>query len=549
MLHTLRIQNFALIDYVELEFENGFSVLTGETGSGKSILLHALHLLLGERADLSVIGPSAAKAVVEAEFELSSDFHAFFEAQNLDFEPRSIVRRDIAKEGKSRAFINDVPVSLSILKAFTSRLVHIHSQYNTLELKSKSYQLELLDILTELLPERQAFETAYLSFNALQKELEALEKKQHEAQLAEDYDRFVFAELHELDLLNTDYQQVENEINRFENAERITESFANLAQLTDEGGVYEQLYRIKANLDKHSFSDAQLTEINQRLTSVLLEVKEVAQEAHEAMESFSVPESEKERLYAQWNAFNKALQKQKVPNAELLRERYEALHQKLETDGRMSQLVETLQHELKRKEAKLWEAANDLHAQRALRIPAIADLLQARLKELKLPHTTLVFDLQSESVLHRYGATQLNLLFSANFGIAPVPIEKAASGGELSRLMLALQQLISEKQALPTIFFDEIDTGVSGEVALRMGQLLQQMGKSTQLMAISHLPQVAAKAAHHFVVSKAIVNERMQTAVQALTSEQRVVEIARLMSGEAISAAALENAQLLLQHT
>lgn len=546
MLTSLRISNFALIDEVELTFESGYTVLTGETGSGKSILLHALQLILGERAELSVIGPDAPKSIVEATFLLNESYQSFFEAYDLDFDQQTIIRREIAKEGKSRAFINDVPVSLQILKLLTSRLVQIHSQYNTLELKSKSFQLELIDVLTGLLPERHSFVKKFSAFEFLGKELKELDERYSAAVQAEDYDRFILDELQELSLGSTDFNQLELDITRMENATQIIQVFGEMSQITAENGSYELLYRLKSTVDKQASYDPLLQSMKERLDSILVELKELSLEADDAIDQLDVNESDKVILIEKWNTFNKILNKHRLSSADDLKSMYDQLTSKLNSLDDLLNACSNKRAEYDALKKQLLEDADYLHTQREKRIPAILSILQDRLKELKLPHTTLKFDLRRQNDLNRTGYTVVDFLFSANFGIEAVPIEKAASGGELSRLMLALQQLISEKQSLPTIFFDEIDTGVSGDVALKMGQLLSKMGETVQLMAISHLPQVAAKAAHHMVVAKELRNNRMQTTVRVIEENERPEEIARLMSGEVITEAALQNAHNLL---
>jgi len=304
MLASLRISNFALIDEVELNFQSGYTVLTGETGSGKSILLHALQLILGERAELSVIGPDAPKSIVEANFQLNDSYLSFFEEHDLDYDVNTIIRREIAKEGKSRAFINDVPVSLQTLKLLTSRLVQIHSQYNTLELRSKSFQLELIDVLTGLMPERKSFEKKFGAFDSVSKELKSLDEQYHAAVQAEDYDRFILDELQELSLGTTDFSQLEIDITRMENASYILQVFGEISHLTADNGTYEQLYRLKASVDKQSNYDPLLQSMKERLDSILLELKELSLEADDAIDQLDVNESDKAILLEKWNAFN-----------------------------------------------------------------------------------------------------------------------------------------------------------------------------------------------------------------------------------------------------
>jgi DNA repair protein RecN (Recombination protein N) len=424
--------------------------------------------------------------------------------------------------------------------------VQIHSQYNTLELKSKSFQLELIDVLTGLLPERHSFVKKFTTFELLGKELKELDERYSAAVQAEDYDRFILDELQELSLESTDFNQLELDITRMENATQIAQVFGELSQITAENGSYELLYRLKSSLDKQASYDPLLQSMKERLDSILLELKELSLEADDAIDQLDVNESDKVILVEKWNSFNKILTKHRLSSADDLKSMYDQLTSKLNSLDDLLNACTSKRAEYDLLKKELLKDAHYLHEQREKRIPAILDVLQDRLKELKLPHTTLKFDLKQQMDLNRTGYTGVDFLFSANFGIEAVPIEKAASGGELSRLMLALQQLISEKQSLPTIFFDEIDTGVSGDVALKMGQLLSKMGETVQLMAISHLPQVAAKAAHHMVVSKELRNNRMQTSVRVIDENERPQEIARLMSGEIVSEAALQNAHNLL---
>jgi DNA repair protein RecN (Recombination protein N) len=306
------------------------------------------------------------------------------------------------------------------------------------------------------------------------------------------------------------------------------------------------LYRLKSSIDKQASYDPQLLAMKERLDSVLLELKELSLEAEDAMDQLDTNELEKATMMEKWNAFNKLLNKHRFTSADELKGMFDHLNSKLNSLDELLLACTHKREECDQIQGELWKEAHYLQEERNKRIPNILSLLQERLKDLKLPHTTLKFELTELKELNRTGCTGVDFLFSANYGIEAVPIEKAASGGELSRLMLALQQMISEKQDLPTIFFDEIDTGVSGDVALKMGQLLEKMGQTVQLMAISHLPQVAARAAHHMVVAKELRNERMQTMVNVLKQSDRPHEIARLMSGEVISEAALQNAENLL---
>ena len=546
MLRSLRIQHFALIEEVQLDFEQGFTVFTGETGSGKSIILAAAQLILGERADLQVIAPGAKKAVVEAVFDIAAQHLPFFEAHDLDFEAQTLIRREIAPEGKSRAFINDIPVSLQVLKQLTGQLLQIHSQYNTLELKSKRFQLALIDQLLGLEVQQQQFEQRYLSFQALQKELEAKQEALKQDQLQQDYNTFLLEELLTLQLHDPKVQQLEQELERYANASQLEEAQAALSSMLDDSGPYALLYARKSVLDKVKSFDADMQGFSARLEQVLIELKELALDA--ASTSYAnLDPAELPALEALQDKVNSALLKHRVQEVAQLIAIQESLQQKSEGLDQQEQELRELQQEALALEQQLWERAKSLHSDRKAGVKQLARELEGILHELKLPHTKLAFELTQLEQLNTSGCSQLELLFSANLGHQPVPVERAASGGELSRLMLALQKMSSEKKALPTIIFDEIDTGVSGEVALKMGKLLNEMSKNGQCMAISHLPQVAARAAHHFMVQKMVVKDRMQTKVSVLDPEARLQEIARLLSGEQITTAAIANAQALLK--
>lgn len=546
MLRSLRIQHFALIDEVQLHFEQGFTVFTGETGSGKSIILAATQLILGERADLQVIAPGAKKAIVEAVFEISEGYLPFFQENDLDFEVQTLVRREIATEGKSRAFINDVPVSLQVLKQLTSHLLQIHSQYNTLELKSKKYQLALTDLLLGLDQRRADFSTQFQYFQQLHKQVEVLQNEFDNARAQQDYNQFLLEELQSLNLDDPKIQHLDQELDRFANAAQLEEAQAALASMLDDNGPYAQLYARKASIDKVKGIDSEMQTFAQRLDQILIELKELSRDA-EASSYQDIDPSQLPALEALQDKINSALLKHRVRDVQDLRALQNELALKSQGLEEQELALNTLKEELQLLQDQLWLNAIQLHQQRLDGVEQLAQKLELILQDLKLPHTKLAFDLQQTEQLNASGCTQIDLLFSANLGHNPVPVERAASGGELSRLMLALQKMSSEKKALPTIIFDEIDTGVSGDVALKIGKLLNEMSANGQCMAISHLPQVAARAAHHFLVQKSVVAERMQTQVSPLTSEARVEEIARLLSGEAITDAALANAEVLLR--
>ena len=546
MLLRLHILNFALIEEAKIDLNKGFTVITGETGSGKSILLNALNLILGERADFNVIGSKSNKSIVEAKFQISNRFKDFFQENDLDFDETLIVRREIVKEGKSRAFINDTPVQLNVLKTLCSQLVQIHSQYNTLELKSKSYQLELLDILTGLESERNQMNLLFTSFQELRKKLNFLESELSSAQMTQDYNQFVLNELSDLRLDKTDYSILETELNRIENAETLKALYYSMIDVIENQDLLSKMKSTKSSLEKYATSDSDAASFSSRIDSLLIELKELSADANKALDDLQYSDFNTDQLTEKIDNYNRILNKHRLKNQEQLKLLKEELEGKVVGLESLELDCEKLRYQMNANNDELREFALEFHQKRLKYAPSIEQELKHILEALKLPDTDLKFELNLAETINSNGISEISFLFSANKGMTPIPVEKAASGGELSRVMLALQKMVSEKRDLPTILFDEIDTGVSGDVAQKIGQLLNKMGETVQLIAISHLPQVAAKAEHHLVVSKKIENQEMKTRVYAINEEERVLEIARLLSGEQISDAALSNAKNLM---
>lgn len=545
MLHTLRIQNFALIETAELNFNSGFTVITGETGSGKSILLAALNLILGERADFSVIGNAGEKAIVEAEFSIDQfQLTAFFESNDLDFSAQTILRREINTSGKSRAFINDTPVSLVVMKELTSRLVNIHSQYNTLELKSKTYQLEVLDTLANLLPQRAIYSKKHQLLLQLNEQLVGLKASYDKAIYEQDFAAFQLEELAELNLEKYTYSDLEAELKLAESSEEIIAALSAVHGAIDhDNAVLSMLRIVKVQLDKMGTTHPTLNELNERLKSVIIELGDISSEAYSLIDHIEIHPQRLLELTEMINKYNHLLKKHHVNDQNELMAVFNQFQTSVSNSEVLAEQITEIEVQQQALEKETWHLAKQLHQERKAASVLISKELQQILEELKLPNTLLSFELTEREELSSSGISSIEFLFSANLGIPKVPIEKAASGGELSRVMLALQKMISEKKTLPTVLFDEIDTGVSGDVAQKIGSLLQKMGQHFQLMAISHLPQVAAKAAHHLKVEKEIVANKTKTKVVQLTEDEAIQEIARLMSGEVITAGAIETAK------
>lgn len=545
MISKLRISNFALIEHLELDLNNGFTIVTGETGSGKSILLNAFSLMLGERASSSVVGNYSNKAIVELHLVNRAKDKQFFDKYQLDFEEPTILRREVVKDGKSRIFINDTPVSLAILKEFTTDKLLIHSQYNTYELKSKQTQLELYDSLAGNTQKVEAFSTLYQklllqrdNYNKLVREF----KKQSEDS---DYSQFLFDELNKLNLDSKDYEKIESELYKLDNIDSIKDALYQVKGFNEENGFYANIKEALKKLDKIDSPGSELEDITRRLTEVSIELKELSNDSESIIDALVDDPEKREELLTSLDEYNRMLQKHKVGSQQELKSIRDGLSDNSLSLIDLDSKIKQMSRSLKETEDAVQNLAESLHKNRVEAQENLSERIVKELKSLKLPHTKIHFKMEKGS-LNEMGITELNLLFSANLGHPQIEIEKAASGGELSRFMLALLKLISESRKMPTILFDEIDSGVSGDVAQKIGQLLKNMGIKTQLLVISHLPQVASKAQHHLMVHKDIIENKTITSVDVLDMDKRILEVARLMSGENVTQSALDTAKSLM---
>lgn len=546
MLQLLRIDNFVLIDRVELSLDSGFTVITGETGSGKSILLNAINLLLGERADFTVIGKKSNKSFVEALFNMEERFEVFFLKNDLDQMSTITVRREIVKDGKSRAFINDTPVQLTILKELSSLLLSVNSQFNTYDLRSSQYQIELFDDMADTSTLRLNYTKDYLSWKSTSYTIQKLEEKRREQDLQNDYNLYLLEELGQLELNNTDFAAYELILNRMENADLIRELALEIINFSEENGVYTIMNSVVSKIEKISGVDPKMRQVQNQLKAILSELKEVINDAQYLSEDTESNPTELQTILKRVDEYNRQLNKHRFTSQQQLTELWETLKNANQHNEALGEEIASLIKENSKKELELHNTADNLHKKRSAAAQVIEKELSLILSDLKLKETKLTFELNPSTTLKENGGSDLNMLFSANKGMVMVPIEKAASGGEMSRVMLALQKIISEKRKLPTILFDEIDTGVSGDVAEKIGVLLRSMGKNRQLIAITHLPQVSAKADHHVKVEKDNQGLATQTQVRKLQENEIVVEIARLMSGEVITTEAILAAKNLM---
>lgn len=548
MLSKIWIKNFALIQELNFDFQKGYTVITGETGSGKSILLGAINLILGERADFSLIGPDSDKTIVEAEFSIGNlGLQQWFESNDVDFEPTALVRREINRQGRSRAFVNDTPVSLQQIKQLTEGLINIHSQHHTIALRDKNFHLELLDILAGIEKEVLDFGVNFQKLKQKQKVLREEKDRVAKAEADKDYLTFQLEELASLHLGNTDFRKMEEELEQQENRESIVSSLdAIRGTLDDENGSIAALKVLKSKLERSAIADTKLSELVQSLNSAILELDDISSESSYYLEHLEKNPERILELTSKLDAYNRVIQKHKCANQAELRELETTWQAQVDFSIEGQAHIDQMELEILKEINQLNGKADQLHEKRSKAAVKIQQDIATLLAELKMPNTQLEFDLKPIEEFTATGKTAVSMLFSTNKGIPVQPIEKIASGGELSRLMLAIQCLISEVKQLPSIVFDEIDTGVSGEVAQKIGSLLQRMGKNLQLIAISHLPQVAGKAMSHILVEKQEKEGRTLSSLRQLTQDERIQEIARLMSGEAINEAALANAKSLM---
>lgn len=550
MLQTLRIHNFALIEELYLDFKDGFTVFTGETGSGKSIILGALNLILGERADYSVIRDENKKTVVEADFNIKAyDLAAFFDENDLDYHDETCIRREVLSQGKSRAFINDTPVQLTVLKELAEKLIHIHSQHHTLSLKEQSFQFDFLDYIADAISVRTSYKVLFSAYKSQLKHLTSLKENLLQLKKEEDYNTFQLNEINELDLTKTDYQSLENELNSLEHFSTIKEtlSFVDF-KISSERELLDKTYEIKALLDKNKHLHSALEAISEQIKNVVTELKEIQYEVEKQLDHLQDNPEKRANLEQQLSKYNQILLKHHFKNQEELTNYYQELQTKQHNTEHLATEIEELENKLAQQLTQLEKLDTELQEIRKSKKSSIEAQVTNLLAELKMPATSFQFALENTQQLTELGSHKLNILFSPNKGLEAKAIEKVASGGELSRLMLSMQLLLSEKKMLPTIIFDEIDTGVSGDVAQKMGELLQKMGAKMQVMAITHLPQVAAKGKQHYKVSKASSDQKTNTSVLALNHTEHIQEVARLMSGENITEAAIENAKFLIEN-
>ncbi|MGB0837127.1 MAG: DNA repair protein RecN [Flavobacteriaceae bacterium] len=549
MLSKLFIKNYALIDDLEMEFGSGFNMITGETGAGKSILLGALGLILGNRADLSSLKAGAKKCVIEATFSLKqAGFEGLFESLDLDFEEETIIRREILPSGKSRGFVNDSPVTLGVLTQLKPLIIDIHSQHQTLDLGSQDFQYDLLDLLSGHQKELTSYRDGLKTLRRSERELNQLLKGQSELEQQKEYNAFLLQELEALKLEDLDIEELEKQQEILSNSEDLQESLSQgIGFAETEGhGISSNLVQMKSVLSSLISFGGAYKELYERLSSVQIEFEDLLMELHGLYEKTESNPEELERINGVLSSVFDLKKKHGVLTVEALIEVREHLSIKNDQVHNFERDLGQLQNSIDKTTKQLNSLSKKLTANRIKVIPSLKKQLETILGELGMNNAEFFIELQEQDDFHKYGKDQLSFLFQANKGGQAGELKKVASGGELSRIMLGVKQVLADYQALPTLVFDEIDTGVSGEIALKMGMIMKQMSSRVQVITISHLPQVAALGNRHFKVFKEDLDDRTQTFVKVLDQEQRIEELAEMLGGKSYSESAINHAKELL---
>ncbi|MGJ8593688.1 MAG: DNA repair protein RecN [Aquaticitalea sp.] len=549
MLTSLTIKNYALIDHLQVSFNNGLTIITGETGAGKSILLGGLSLILGKRADLSNVKNTSEKCVIEATFDIANyNLKSLFKSEDLDYEPQTIIRREILPSGKSRAFINDTPVNLDSLQALGVRLLDIHSQHQTLQLTNDDFQFQVIDALASNDKFLQRYSSNLTSFKTLQNELKTLQNQKAEAIKEHDYNSYLLNELLEAKLIVGEMSALDEEYETLNNIEDIKERLSTSSEImtNDEVGVIHNLTELKQQFSKLSHYGTSYKDVYERITSFLIELDDIFIEIVNLQESLEANPNRLEAVNSKLQMLHNLLLKHSASDENELIEIRERLSKKISDTEHLDDTISDKESEIEKIQGQLKKDSEAIHANRTLVIPQLIQQLEKILGTLGMPNSKFDIKLRPTKNYFSNGTDELEFLFSANKGGNFNELKKSASGGELSRIMLAIKSVLSKYIQLPTIMFDEIDTGVSGEISNKMAVIMQQMSKSMQVFTITHLPQIAAKGDTHFKVYKEDIAEVTHTQLKKLNSDERIVEIAHMLGGAKLSDSAIAHAKQLL---
>ena len=551
MLRQLYIKNYALIDLLDIELHKGFSVITGETGAGKSIILGAIGLLTGQRADSKSVKTGADKCVIEAHFDLSQyGMEHFFEDNEIEWDAEdTIIRRELTAAGKSRAFINDTPVGLSVLKELGEQLIDIHSQHQNLLLQKQDFQLSVVDIIAQDAQQLNDYQDTYTQYLQMQKQLQELADNIEQGRKQTDFMQFQYDELCAANLMEDEQEELEQQSETMEHAEDIKTALYEACNALngDEQGAVNLVRRAMLSLQNISKVLPSASELTERLKSCHIELKDIAEEVESSLDAVDFDPAELDTINQRLDRLYD-LEKKYHANtvAELISQR-DALKEQLDAIENSDEALAELEAKCQQLKTKGQQQADKLTKMRQQAAKEIEHQMQQRLVPLGMPNVRFQISITQEE-LGRSGQDSVNFLFSANTSTPLQPVSQVASGGEIARVMLSLKAMISGAVKLPTIIFDEIDTGVSGKIAEKMGDMMQEMGQQErQVISITHLPQIASKGSHHYQVSKEETEKGTISQMQELSDDERIAEIAQMLSGSDVSAAAIQNAKELLK--
>lgn len=551
MLKKLYIDNYALIDKIHIDFTSGLSIITGETGAGKSILIGALSLILGKRAETFVLQDKTRKCIVEGHFNIT-DYHLqnWFEKNDIDYDPNTLIRREINPKGKSRSFVNDIPVTLDVLNDLSNYLIDIHSQHQNLNLSNYQYQLFIVDIVSNTQNVITHYKQEYATYIDLVEKLEVLEANYHQSKNDLDYLQFQYDQLENARLIETEQEELELEQQQLTHAEEIKSNLsgANYLLQEDENNIVNAIKTALNQIIQAKKFLPQLEDVEQRLNSAYIELKDIAEELDHENERVQLDPERLNYLNERLSIIYDLEKKHHVQNIQELLHVKNQIEKQINEIGFSDQQIDKIKNDLRISEEKLKTLSGELTTRRTKSFLSLKENIESILKQLGIPHAK--FEIQHELLVqfNSNGKDRIRFLFSANKNAIPQDISKIASGGEISRLMLAIKSLITHSSGLPTIILDEIDAGISGEIANKVGNIIKEMSHGMQVINITHLPQVAGKGDFHYLVYKEDGAQKTVTQIKLLTTEERKIEIAKMLSGNQPTEAAIANANDLLSN-
>lgn len=550
MLVSLEIKNYAIIQHVNIQFGKGLNIITGETGAGKSILVGALGLALGNRADTKVLYAEDEKCVVEAVFEISQyNLNVFFEENDIDFEYKTIIRREITANGKSRAFVNDTPVTLEVLKSLAEKLINLTSQHETQQLNKENYQIDILDAVGANETLLLNYKTAFSLYKTTLKKLATLKSEQEQLQKDYDYNQFQFDEIANANLDDININEIEQELNSLNNAETIQAKLIGVVKLLDEDEIntLQLLNEAYLQLKEIAKFNKEFETLAERINSSIIEIEDIKSEAQTIANQTEFDEEKIEMLTETLNTAHKLMRKHNVDSIADLMQLKNDFETKLLSFNNNTNQLNKLEKEVLNQEQNLKQLAQKLHESRVQAGKNAKKEIEATLTKVGMPNAVFDVNISAKKDYTSTGNDQVQFMFNANKGFALQPLNKIASGGEMSRVMLSIQALLAKNTALPTLIFDEIDTGISGETAAKVADVFTKISTKHQLIAITHLPQIAAKAQHHLFIYKSENEGKTTTKIALLNEEKHITAIARMLSGEKISEESLSNAKQLIK--